>query len=112
MSDGDTEVNPAKGSKFSTYIIGLIIMGTIISCGLSVVMNKLMYGNDIIKIDKVDRTACLVIDDLEKIDYTKILLLNITPVIINSLVWIGIIMIILKKPANNANTDTNTDTEN
>lgn len=107
MSDLDTEVSTPKSPKVSQYLIGGgIIVGTIITCCLSVIINKMLFGGDIIKIDKVDRTSCLIVDDLEKIDYTKILLFNVAPVLINSLVWIGVIMFILRKSVNNTNTET------
>lgn len=106
--DSDTSVN-TKGSKVSSYLIGGVIIGTLITCCLSVFINRMMFGNDIVKIDKVDRSSCLIVDDLEKIDYTKILLFNVAPVVINSLVWIGVIMFIQKKSGSNTNSNTATD---
>ena len=103
----DDEVN-TKGSqsKFSPIVIGAIILGICITCCVSMFINKIMFGNKIFKIDKeYEENECVNVEDIDKIDYTQTMLFNITPVFINSLVWIGVIMLILKKPGKKADTE-------
>ena len=104
---------PQKPQSQLMKLVLPIIVGCLLSCCLSVLINNFQYGKKVVKLDKnlddYQNEDCIPNGDAVDVNMMQSLKWSIIPAIFNLIVW-GIVIWFITKPGKaKANTDTDTE---